>query len=212
MKKTLLILTIITLLSCNKAKESAQDAITGAMEKAIESKTGTQVDLPDANDMENNAGFVNYKSHNKVYLQEKERMQASVIFQKDNDGLSIALQLTGENGKSFVATLSHVPEKFSLPLKGKFAVSNAYDGTNPVGAIMFMDVNENGMMTSEVPYEGEISITKLSKDRVEFELEGKGSDPSDADSPSNWKAISGNGKITSPIIMSYGIDKNNVLK
>jgi hypothetical protein len=122
------------------------------------------------------------------------------------------LQLTGENGKSFVATLSHVPEKFSLPLKGKFAVSNAYDGTNPAGAIMFMDVTENGMMTSEVPYEGEISITKLSKDSVEFELEGKGGDPSDADSPSNWKAISGNGKITSPIIMSYGIDKNNVLK
>jgi hypothetical protein len=43
-------------------------------------------------------------------------------------------------------------------------------------------------------------------------LEGKGSDASDADSPSNWKAISGNGKITNPIILSYGIDKNNVLK
>ena len=39
-------------------------------------------------------------------------MQASVIFQKDNEGLSIALQLTGEAGKSFIATISHVPEDF----------------------------------------------------------------------------------------------------
>lgn len=212
MKKTLLTLAIISIFSCNKAKESAQDAITGAMEKAIENKTGTQVDLPDAEDMDNNAGLVNYKSAKKIYLDGKEKMQATAIFQKDNEGLSIALQLTGEAGKSFIATLSHVPEKFSLPLKGKFAVSNSYDGTNPVGAVMFMDVSENGMMTSEVPYEGEISITKLSKENIEFEIQGKGSDASDADSPSNWKVISGSGKMISPIIMSYGIDKNNVLK
>lgn len=212
MKKLLFTLTILSLFSCNKAKESTQDAITGAMEKAIESKTGTTVDLPDAEDMDNNGGFVNYKSENKVYLQGKEKMQATAIFQKDNEGLSIALQLTGEAGKSFIATLSHVPEKFSLPLKGKFAVSNSYDGTNPVGAIMFMDVSENGMMTSEVPYEGEINITKLSKENIEFEIQGKGSDASDADSPSNWKTISGSGKIINPIILSYGIDKNNVLK
>ncbi len=189
-----------------------QDAVKGAMEKAIENKTGTQVDLPDAEDMHNNGGYVNYKSDSKVYLTGKDKMQASLIFQKDHDGLSIALQLTGDGGKSFITTINHVPENFSLPLKGKFAVSNAYDGENPSAMIMFMDVSENGMMPSEIPYEGGISITKLSKDVVEFDIEGKGGDASDADSPSNWKAISGKGKITNPIIMSYGIDKNNVLK
>ena len=212
MKNTLLTLATLSLFSCNQAKESMQDTVNGAIEKAIENKTGTQVDLPDADEMENNAAYISYKSESKNYLDGKEIMQASVIFQKDNEGFSISLQLIGEAGKSFIATLSHIPENFSLPLKGKFAVSNKYDGTNPVGAIMFMDVTENGMMTSEVPYEGEISISKLSKDMVEFKIEGKGGNPSDADSPSNWKAISGNGKITSPIIMSYGIDKNNVLK
>jgi hypothetical protein len=212
MKKTLFTITIIALFSCNKAKESTQDAITGAMEKAIENKTGTQVELPDADEMDNNAAYITYNSENKNYLDGKEKMQASVIFQKDNEGLSIALQGVGEGGKSFVTTLSHVPENFKLPLKGKFTVSNRYDGKNPSAVIMFMNVTDNGMMTSELPYEGEISITKLSKDSIEFEIDGKGGDASDAESPSNWKVISGSGKITNPIILSYGIDKNNVLK
>jgi hypothetical protein len=189
-----------------------QDAVTGAMEEAIESKTGTQVELPNASDMENNGGYINYKSETKTYLTNDEKMQASLIFQKDNDGLSIALQLTGEAGKSFLATISHIPNDFSLPLKGKFAVSNKYDGINPSASVIFMNATENGMMTSEVPYEGEITITKLTKDEVLFEIAGKGGDASDAESPSNWKAISGNGKLTNPIIMSYGIDKNKVLK
>jgi hypothetical protein len=212
MKKTIFTLTILSLFSCNKAKESMQDAVTGAMEEAIESKTGTQVELPNASDMENNGGYINYKSETKTYLTNDEKMQASLIFQKDNDGLSIALQLTGEAGKSFLATISHIPNDFSLPLKGKFAVSNKYDGINPSASVIFMNATENGMMTSEVPYEGEITITKLTKDEVLFEIAGKGGDASDAESPSNWKAISGNGKLTNPIIMSYGIDKNKVLK
>ena len=189
-----------------------QDRVQGTMEKAIESATGTQVDLPNGEDMDNNAGYVHYKTEDHVYLTGNEKMQATVIFQKDNEGLSIALQLSGANGKSFIATLNHVPENFSLPLKGKFSVNNSYDGTNPSAMILFMDLSENGMMTSGIPYEGEISITKLSKNRVEFVMQGKGGDTSNADSASLWKPISGNGKITNPILMSYGIDKNNVLK
>lgn len=212
MKKTLFTFAILSLFSCNKAKESMQDAVTGTIEKAIESKTGTQVELPDATDMENNGGYINFKSETKTYLTDDEKMQASVIFQKDNDGLSIALQLTGEAGKSFMATISHIPDDFSLPLKGRFAVSNGYDGINPSASVIFLNATENGMLTSEVPYEGEITITKLSKDEVKFEIAGKGGDASDAESPSNWKPISGNGKLTHPIIMSYGIDKNKVLK
>lgn len=212
MKKILLTLAIISIFSCNKAKESAQDAMNSALEEAIENKTGTEVDLPNADEMEKNAAYIFYKSESKNYLDGKEKMQASVIFQKDNEGLSIVLQGVGEGGKSFMATMTHIPENFSLPLKGTFAVSNRYDGVNPSAVIMFMNVTENGMMTSEVPYDGELIISKLSKDGIEFQINGKGGDPSDAESPSNWKTISGKGKISSPIIMSYGIDKNNVLK
>lgn len=205
-------LLVVSLLSCNKAKESMQDAVTDAMENAIERKTGTQIDLPDTSEMDDNGGFINYKSATKTYLTEKEKMQATVIFQKDNDGLSIAFQMTGENGKSFVATISHISEKFTLPLKAKFAISNKYDGENPTANITFMEVNDNGMKSSEVPFEGEMVITKLSKDEVVFEINGKGSDAMNIDSPSNWNVISGNGKLVHPIILSYGIDKNNILK
>jgi hypothetical protein len=203
---------MLTILSCNKAKESANDAITNAMENAIENQTGTQIDLPDAADMDKNAGFMSYKSTTKVYLTGKEHMQASAIFQKDKDGLSIGFTLSGEKGNSMIAIINHVPEDFSLPLTGKFAVSNRYDGTNPVATLMYMNVTENGMMTSEVPYEGEMTITKLTKDEITFEINGKGGDPTDAESPSNWKAITGKGKLEYPILQSFGIDKNNVLK
>ncbi|MEZ4786667.1 MAG: hypothetical protein R2790_01995 [Flavobacterium haoranii] len=212
MKKIIFTLIIITLFSCNKAKESMQDAVTDAMENAIERKTGAEIDLPDTSEMENSGAFVNYKSATKTYLTEKEKMQATVIFQKDNEGLSIAFQMTGENGKSFVTTISHISEKFTLPLKAKFAISNEYDGENPTASLTFMEVNDTGMKSSEVPFEGEMMITKLSKDEVAFEINGKGSDATNIDSPSNWNAITGNGKLVHPIILSYGIDKNNILK
>ncbi|MEZ4876020.1 MAG: hypothetical protein R2805_00475 [Flavobacterium sp.] len=61
-----------------------------------------QVELLDADEMDNNAAYKSYKSKAKNYLDGKEKMQASVIFQKDNDGLSIALQGVGEGGKSFL--------------------------------------------------------------------------------------------------------------
>lgn len=189
-----------------------QDAVTDAMENAIERKTGAEIDLPDTSEMENSGAFVNYKSATKTYLTEKEKMQATVIFQKDNEGLSIAFQMTGENGKSFVTTISHISEKFTLPLKAKFAISNEYDGENPTASLTFMEVNDTGMKSSEVPFEGEMMITKLSKDEVVFEINGKGSDATNIDSPSNWNAITGNGKLVHPIILSYGIDKNNILK
>lgn len=119
MKQILITLTILSLFSCNKAKESMQDAVTDAVENAIERKTGAEIDLPDTSEMENSDAFVNYKSTTKTYLTEKEKMQATVIFQKDNEGLSIAFQMTGENGKSFVTTISHISEKFTLPAKRK---------------------------------------------------------------------------------------------
>ena len=73
MKKIIFTLTILSLFSCNKAKESMQDAVTGTIEKAIENQTGTQVDLPDAGDMDNNGGFINYKSETKTYLTDDEK-------------------------------------------------------------------------------------------------------------------------------------------
>src|SRR5690606_33313111 len=212
MKKLVFMLGIISIISCNRGKNTLQDAMKESMEEAIENKTGSHVDLADSEDFDTNAGFVAYKSAAKTYLNGEEKMTAAVLFQKENDGLAISFQLTGNEGQSFITILNHIPDNFSLPLEGRFAVSNAYDGENPVATAVFMEVNENGLMASEVPYEGIMRITKLTKDSMEFEIDGRGGDATDANSPSNWKSITGNGKITSPIIQSFGIDKNDVLK
>ena len=62
MKNLLFTIAMLSLFSCNKAKESMQDAVTSATESAIEAKTGNKINLPDVSDIENNAGFVSYKS------------------------------------------------------------------------------------------------------------------------------------------------------
>jgi len=205
-------LLLVVLNSCIKTSESAEEATITTLEKAIENKTGTQVDIPNTDKLEHNGGYINYKSASKTYLTSADKMQANVIIEKNNNGLGITIQLIGEAGKSFAATINHIPENFLLPLKGKFDVGNQYDGINPVGVIVFMNTTENGMKGSEIPFEGEIVLTKLTKEAVEFTLEGKGGDILDKESPSNWKSISGNGKFTHPIIMTYGIDKNKILK
>jgi hypothetical protein len=214
MKKIITILTAITLFSCNKAKESLQDSMKNAMESAIESKAGTQVDLPDAANMEDNAGYISYKSDKTVYTKGTERMQATVTINKDKnkENFMIALQLGGETGKSFMLTMGEVPPNFTLPITGKFSPNNAYDGKNPTALVMFLNVSENGIAAAENPYEGKFTITKLSSKIVEFSISGKGSDATNVESPSNWVGISGSGKLINPIVMSYGIDKNTILK
>ncbi len=207
-----LILVLLGFFSCNKAKQSVQDGMNETIERAIENKTGSQIDLPDADEIENNAAWVSYRTEKKVYLSENEKLFAGVVFQKENDELSIAIQLTDEKGKSLMVIINHVPENFSLPLIGKFAVSNAYDGVNPVATLMFIDVTDEGMMNSEMLYQGEFKITKLTKDDIRFELLAKGGDVSDAPNPSNWYTITGKGTIMSPMIQSFGVDTNNVLK
>jgi hypothetical protein len=212
MKNLLLILFAILIFAACNLREKAADAATKGVEQLIESKTGTEVNLPNTDAMENNAGFVSYQSERKTYLTGNEKMQATALFQKDKDGLAIALQLVGEDGRSFMATIHHIPEDFALPLKAKFAVSNQYDGVNPVATVMFMGINENGVQSSEMPFEGEMIISQLSETQIAFEIDAKGSDATDANSPSNWKKITGKGKLVQPIIVSQGIDKINVLK
>ena len=63
-----------------------------------------------------------------------------------------------------------------------------------------------------MPFDGEMKITQLTESQITFEIDAKGSDVTDASSPSNWKKITGNGKLVHPILVSQGIDKNNVLK
>ena len=210
MKKICLILAFSTLISCNNNKANAQDDAQNKMEKTIEDQTGTQIDIPEGDEMDNNGAFVTYKSGNNTIFDGTEKMTATVIIQKDQEGLAIAFQLAGETGTSMAITVAKIPENFSLPLKSTFTKNNTHDGKNPLATLIILNTTENGM--SDMPYEGTLTITKLSEDSIEFTIEGKGGGYTEAENPSQWKIISGKVKITTPIVLSQGIDKTQVLK
>ena len=205
------ILTISVFTSCNQIGKSAEDAIKKRIEKSIEEKTGTKVDFGNIDKYEDNKAFVSFKAADKVYLKNDEKLKGSVVIQKENDELSISFQLSDENGKALVTIVNHIPKNFSLPIIGKFAVSNHYDGVNPVATFMFMQARED-IITSPTPFEGTLKILKLSAKEITFEMEGNGGEPIDAESPSAWKPMSAKGVITSPIIQTFGIDKKDVLR
>ena len=205
-------LALLCFLSCNSAKENAQDALTNQMEKAIEAKTGEKVDLGTANSYENNSGSVSFVSDGQTYLKSDDKLQAIAIFQKDKDGLAMSFQLTGAEGKSLVVIIKHIPEDFKLPLTGKFAVSNSYDGVNPVATMILMQTSESGVLNSPMPFEGTLTVSKLTEAEIAFEVDAKGGNATDTESPSAWKSIIVSGKLKSPIIQSSGIDKKAVLK
>lgn len=197
---------------CGGAGGSAQDAMTSQIEKVIEAKTGEKVELGNAHSYANNYGSIVFAFDHKTLLGKEVKMQAVAIFQKDRDGLAISFQLTGEAGRSFVAIVNHIPENFSVPLTARFAVSNKYDGINPVATLMYMEVGENAMVNSPMLFEGTFTITKLTEKEMTFEVNAKGGTPADAESPSAWKLITSSGVLSWPIIQTMGIDKKDVLK
>jgi hypothetical protein len=207
-----LILPILCFAACNGAKDTAQDALTNQMEKAIEARTGNKVDLGTADSYENNSGSLSFVSDGQTYLKSDEKFQAIAVFQKDKEGLGMSFQLTGAEGKSLLVIIKHIPEDFTIPLTGKFAVSNNYDGVNPVATMMLMQTSENGVLNSPMPFEGTLTVSKLTEAEIIFEVDAKGGHTTDAESPSAWKSIKVSGKMKSPIIQTSGIDKKAVLK
>lgn len=212
MKNVSLILVVLLLSSCNKAKEGLQDVIASKMESALEAQTGTQVDLGDASSYTNNKGAVSFEADGKTYLTKDQSLQAVAIIQEDQDGLAISFQLAGSGGQSLIASVNHVPKDFSLPLTAIFTKSNAYDGENSVATLIYMEASENIMSTSSMPFEGHLTITKLSEREMAFQVDAKGGSPTDVEIPSAWKPILVSGELSSPIIQSIGVDKNEVLK
>lgn len=212
MKKVFLTIVIISALSCNKVKEGAENAVNNAIENAIEKESGVQVDLPNIDNVAQNSASLMFQIGDKKILDGTEWMQGSVVFQKDEKGLTIALTFMGDGGNSASIQLSKVPEDFELPLEMSIAYNPQENTTDPTATVILMTVNDQTQSLPEMPFEGFFKLTKFNKDEMTFSFVGKGSNMTDVDSPSNWKEMKAEGKIFSPIIMSSGIDKNKVLK
>lgn len=211
-KNAVILLVSSCFIACNSAKENAQDTLTNQMEKAIEAKTGNKVDLGTADSYENNNGSISFLSDGQTFVKTNEKFQATVVFQKDKEGLAMSFQFTGEEGKSLLVIINHIPDDFSIPLTGKFGVNNSYDGVNPVATMMLMQTSESGVLNSPMPFEGILTVSKLTEAEITFEVDAKGGNTGDAESPSAWKSIKVSAKMKSPIIQTSGIDKNAVLK
>lgn len=212
MKFSRLILMVLLLASCGRAKDGMQDMITATMEKAIEKNIGSTVDLGNAEVFRENASSISFSVGERTYLEKSQKLNALAVFMMENDGLAISFQMANEQGASLVAMVTHIPENFSLPIIGEFNMSNSYDGENPIATLMYMETSEDGLMMTPMPFEGTLTITKLSEDEMLFVVDARGGEAIDADSPSNWKTIQVKGALTSPIVHSIGIDKNDVLQ
>ncbi len=211
LKRWGLLIALSTFIACNGAQNTAQDAITRTLEKTIIERSGTKVDLGAVDQYANTSAIVSFSTADKVYLKANEKLKGTALFQKENDIVSISFQISDENGKALIATINHIPKTFTLPIIGKFMLSNSYDGINPVATFMYMQANET-MITSPTPFEGTLTILKLNEKEVVFEMEAKGGEPIDAENPSAWKGMSAKGVITSPIIQTFGIDKKDILR
>jgi hypothetical protein len=212
MKKALFILSILLFFSCDKAKESTQDAITNSLEKVVENQAGQTIDFPDAESYTENEAYVSFKVEDDFYIKSDEKLTAMALFQKDNTGIGISFQLSSENGKSLIATVTHLKEGFSLPITAKFSKNNAFDGQNPVATVLFMNVENNSVSSGSIPYQGTFTISKLTANEILFEINAKGGQASEVDNPESWKSIHIKGKLLKPITQSLGIDKNKILK
>ncbi len=202
----------VVCLSCGSARDAAQDAITGTLEKVIEQQTGHKVELPDADSFSKNSASVRYSANGEELLTGDEQMNVVVILYRNAEGLGISFQITAEDGRMFTAGLSRIKEPFSLPLTATFSPSNSYDGQHPVGSLVFIKTTDTGMEAFPAPYEGSLTLSELTEKEIVFSIDGKGGRPESAGDPSSWKPVSGKGTLSYPIIQSTGVSKKEIFK
>lgn len=204
MKKLLFVL--LTLTGCG-TKEKATESL---LEKVIESNSGQKVDLD--NIMENSekqsaSGQLNYNG--KPVISEDLKFNGSMQIIKNAEGITIGATYASDV-KSVVMSISNVKEGFSLPIVAQF--NHKMEGQPKATMVMMGGEDSANMFNIPMPFDGTLTITKLSPDQVIFEVDGKGADAGQAENPSAWKPFRGKFTMNSPVVMSVGIEKEKVLK
>jgi hypothetical protein len=207
----LMLLFVVGLAACGGGKEN-RGTTTNVLEKVLEAKSGQEVDLPNVNNLDKSEARVSFNVGEKQVQTTADKLTVGVIATKEKNELQIYFQITSESGRSFMAGLTHVPENFTLPLRGVFAISNAYDGKNPTATLMAMSLTENGAENFGMPFEGTLTITELTLEKVVFNVEAKGGDPADTEKPENWKPITMNAELKFPITQTIGTTKEQIFK
>ncbi|MCP9770773.1 hypothetical protein EGI22_22950 [Lacihabitans sp. LS3-19] len=198
--------------ACQSAKDAAQEGINSALEEAIESQTGQEVDLAKVDSYLDQKVEVSLEFDGKEQIEDKQAFRGSIIAQKSAEDLNVSFQIVNESGTSVMGVISNFNTNFSLPLEAKFAVSNAKTEGVPSASLVFMKISETGMQATPMPFEGTMRILKLNEDIAEFEIDAKGGLPQDTENSNAWKSIKGKVSITSPPIQCLGLKKEEIIK
>ena len=198
--------------ACQSAKDAAQEGLNSALEEVIESQTGQEVDLAEANSFLEQKVAASLFFEGKEQIPNKEDFTGSIVAQKSAEDLNISFQIVNESGTSLMGVISNFDTDFSLPLEAKFAVSNAKTEGVPSASMVFMKISETGLQATPMPFEGTMRVLKLNEDIAEFEIDAKGGLPQDTEKPNAWKSMKGKVSITSPAIQCLGLKKEDIIK
>jgi hypothetical protein len=212
--KTLLITILLaySLMSCQSAKDQANESVTSALEGVIKSQTGQDMDMVDTNSYMDQKVTASFIYDGNEQLTNAENFSASIIISKSADGLNISFQLVNESGTSLMGVFSNFDEGFKLPLVAKFTPSNAPSPGFATGTLVLMKLSESGMQEVPMPFEGTMTMLSLNDKVAEFEINAKGGPSKNTNKPDTWKSINGKVTITKPAIQSMGIKKEEIFK
>lgn len=212
--KTILLLVpiIALLLGCGFAKDAAQNTVNSALESAVESQTGQEIDLADVGSFENNAVKASFLIDGVEKITGKTNLLGTIIGTKEgNEGKSLGFQFQDEEGTMVMVAISKFPDSYSLPFSTKMYKQNEAPGGVPAATVTFIKVSENGMF-SYLSFGGTVTINELNEKKASLTINGKVGDAANLESPEKWNDLKANFTITSPIIQTIGFDKNELLK
>jgi hypothetical protein len=209
--KVLLLLSIIFIGSCKSPTEQLQDVVGSTIESVAEAQTGQSIDLPDGDNYEKNQAIGTLSVNGKEYMNSSMKYIGNVAGQRDENGKLVSIQLANETGSTLMIVISKYPEKISLPFTCKLYKEGEIPSDKTSAKIVFMALTENSM-ESYLSFGGEVKITKMNEEEVEFSIDGKTGVPSNLDNPSKWIDMKGKFVIKSPTIMTIGMQKEDILQ
>jgi len=199
------------MISCKSPTEQLQDAVNSTVESVAETQTGQSIDLPDGANYEKNQATGILSIAGKDYMNSSMKFIGNVAGQLDANGKLVSIQLANETGSTLMLVISKYPEKISLPFTCKLYKEGEIPSDKTSAKIIFMALTENSM-ESYLSFGGEVKITKMNEEEIEFSIDGKTGVPSNLDNPSKWIDMKGKFIIKSPTIMTIGMQKEDILQ
>jgi hypothetical protein len=213
MKKIALIIPAVVLLfGCNSAQDAAHNTVNSALESAIESQTGQEIDLADIGSFEDNAVKGSFKIDGVEKITGKTKMVGTIIGTKEStDGKMLGFQFQDQEGTMIMITISKFPNNFSLPFTTKMYKQNEAPENTHSAIVTFIKASESSMF-AYLSFDGNITINELNERKASLVINGKGGDAANLETPEKWNDMKADFTITSPIIQTMGFDKNEILK